>query len=107
MTITVTTQARQAGIPQMVAMSFTSDGAAATLSLGFKPTFVKVINETDTIVWEWLKGMAATKTIKYNGTGPAITTDTGTAILDNADGTITISSGAAGTSKAITVLAYA
>jgi hypothetical protein len=107
MTITVTTQARQAGVPHMTVQSFTSDGSAATLTFGFKPSRVTVYNETDTIQWVWVKGMASTKVVKYNGTGPAITTDTGTAILDNGDGTITISSGAAGTSKVIIVVAEA
>lgn len=104
---TVTYSARSGGVVNTVAGSFTSDNAAQTLNLGFKPNMIRVINETDAIVWEALSVSSSTKTVKYNGTGPAITVDTGSAIVINNDGTVTLSSGLVGNSKVITFVAYA
>ena len=104
---TVTYSARSGGIVNTVVGSFTSDNAAQTLTLGFKPIYVKVINETDAIVWEVLASSASTKTVKYNGTGPTIAVDTGSAIVINSDGTVTLSSTLCGNSKVITFVAYA
>lgn len=104
---TVTFAGRTGGVVNSAAGSFTSDGAAQTLTLGFKPCYVKVINETDAIVWEVTCANSATKVVKYNGTGPAITIDTGSAIVINSDGTVTLSSTAVGTSKVIAFWASA
>lgn len=106
MTITVTKDYEQGGLPHMAAQHFTSDGAAATLTFGFKPARVTVYNITDGIVWTWVKGFAATKTFKFVSHDTAqINVDTNTQILDNDDGTITIGATAAGTSKVIHVVA--
>lgn len=101
---TVTKSYQQMGIAQMVTAGFTSDNAAQIITLGFAPAWVKVINETDTITWEWINGMSATKTVKTTGV-PAVTVDTGSAIVDNGDGTITLSATAVGNAKVIKVIA--
>ncbi len=32
---------------------FTSTGNATEIRIGFRPRWVKVINDTDSIIWEW------------------------------------------------------
>lgn len=103
---TVTYSARSGGIVNTVVGSFTSDNAAQTLTLGFKPNYVKVINETDTIVWEAFSSSSSTKVLKITGV-PAVTVDTGSAIVINSDGTVTLSSTLVGNSKVITFFAVA
>lgn len=40
--------------------SYTGDGAAQNISVGFEPDYVRIINATDgTTVSEWFNGMAA------------------------------------------------
>lgn len=82
----------------------TSDGTAITLSLGFVPNFFQLINKTDVIIWEKINGMLATESIKIVTAGTT-TLDTGSAIVFNADGTVTISATAAGTAKALVFIA--
>lgn len=103
---TVTYSARSGGIVNTVVGSFTSDNSAQTLTLGFKPNYVKVINETDTIVWEAFSSSSSTKVLKITGV-PAVTVDTGSAIVINSDGTVTLSSTLVGNSKVITFFAVA
>jgi hypothetical protein len=105
---TVTFVAKQAGVPQLATGSFTSDNAAQVITLGFRPSWVKVVNETDAIVWEWIRGMASTKILKMLSHDTAqVAIDTGSAIVDNGDGTITLSATAVGNSKAIKFIAAA
>ena len=103
---TVTIAGRSGGIVNTACGSFTSDGAAQTVTLGFKPCWMKVINETDTITWEVFNSSSATKTLKTTGV-PAVTIDTGSAIVLNSDGTVTLSATLVGTSKVITFVAVA
>lgn len=86
---------------------FTSDNSAQTLTLGFIPSWIKVINVTDVIIWEKVRGMASTDVIKYNGTGPAITLDANSYILINTDGTVTLHATLVGNAKAIKFIAAA
>lgn len=87
---------------------FTSDGNATQVNIGFKPLHIKVINETDVIIWEWMYGLAATHAIKVVTAGTT-TVDTGSAIVPSeASGTgpagnwiVTFSAGLCGTSKNI------
>lgn len=103
---TVTYSNRSAGVVNTVVGSFTSDNAAQTLALGFKPNWIKVINETDTIVWEAFSSSSSTKTLKVTGV-PAVTVDTGSAIVINSDGTVTLSATLVGNAKVITFFAVA
>lgn len=103
---TVTYTARSGGVVNSVVGSFTSDGSAQTVTCGFKPNYFKVINETDTIVWEAFLSSSSTKVLKVTGV-PAVTIDTGSAIVINTDGTVTLSATLVGTSKVITFFAVA
>jgi hypothetical protein len=101
---TVTYSAKSGGVVNSVTGSFTSDGSAQTLTFGFKPNWVKVWNETDVILWEAISVTTATKAWKVV-TGGTTTLDTGSAIVINSDGTVTLSATAVGTSKLITFYA--
>lgn len=103
---TVTIMGRSGGVVNTACGSFTSDGSAQVVTLGFKPCWVKVINETDTIVWEVFGSSSATKVLKTVAAGTT-TVDTGSAIVINSDGTVTLSATAVGTSKVITFVASA
>jgi len=101
------TYRRNGAVTNFAEGTFTSDNSAQTLSLGFIPSWIKVFNETDVIMWEKTKGMTASTCIKYNGTGPAITADTNSYILINTDGTVTLHATLVGNSKAIKFVAMA
>jgi len=101
---TVTATSKSSGVDNFSSGSFTSDNTATVVTLGFKARWVKVVNSTDVIVWEKVEGMAAANSIKTVTAGTT-TIDTGSAILINTDGTITISATAVGSSKAISWVA--
>lgn len=98
----VSITSRSAGITNSVSGTIVSSGtaAAATISLGFVPQHVKVIDITGVIVWEKFADMAADATVKTVTAGTT-TIDTGSAIVINADGSITLSSGLCGNNKTI------
>lgn len=98
MTVTHTTTARSGGVVNSACGKFTSDNNAATITPGFVPNYVKVINETDAIIWEAINGMSSTKVAKTD-TAVAITTNSD--IVINSDGTVTLSSSLCGSSKVI------
>lgn len=101
---TVSAASQDGGISNFASGSFTSDNTATVVKLGFKARWVKVVNSTDVILWEKIEGMAAANSIKVVTAGTT-TVDTGSAILINDDGTITISATAVGNSKAISWVA--
>ena len=70
----------------MIAASgyFTGTGDAVVIATGFQPTRVRVIDETDVIIWEWDRGLAATHTIKQVTAGTT-TVDTTSAIVVSTD----------------------
>jgi hypothetical protein len=81
--------------------SFTSNGNATQLNLGFTARYVKVVNSTDAIIWEKITG-TPTEAVD---TGSAIVVDTDTGY--NAPGlTVTLSATLCGTSKAISWVAF-
>lgn len=98
---TPTTQAM--GVVNFASGSFTSDGGVATVTLGFTPRRVEVVNSTDTIVWTKIEGMAAANCVKVTSTTQSV--ETGSDILINAGGTVTLSTTLCGTSKAISYTA--
>lgn len=72
------------GVASSAFGQYTGDGSGAvTIPLGFTPIYVKVFDETDSLIWEWNAGLAATHTFKTALSGPAITLDTGSAIVSN------------------------
>lgn len=95
---------KSAGIVNTAYGKFTSDGNDALITLGFVPSMVKIINETDAIVWDAINGMTATKVAK---TDTAVAIDTGSAIVIGTDGTVALSSTLCGTSKVLAWVAYA
>lgn len=92
------------GIAQFSSGSFTSDNTATIVTIGFTPRWVKVVNSTDTIVWEKIEGMAAANCVKTVAAGTT-TIDATSAILINTDGTFTISAAASGNAKALSWVA--
>jgi hypothetical protein len=84
--------------------AFTGDGTAVTIALGFIPSFFQLINQTDVIVYEKTRGMAAANCIKVIAAG-TMTLDTGSGILFNSDGTITISAAVNVAAKAFVFIA--
>jgi hypothetical protein len=101
---TVTLSKRADGIVNVVSGSFTSDNTATTLTLGFIPLEVFVVNETDVITWRKLDPQAAANCIKVVAAG-TMTLDTGSAIVINTDGTVTLSATLCGNAKAIKFIA--
>lgn len=101
-TVSATTKA--ASITEFSSGSFTSDNTTTTVTLGFKPRWVKIVNTTDVIVWEKIEGMAAANCIKTVTAGTT-TIDTGSHVLINSDGTLTLSTTAVGNAKAISWVA--
>lgn len=100
----VTTIKRNDGIANTVSGSFTGDGAAQILNLGFVPQQIIIFNETDAIRWEKLDQQVAANSIKTIGVG-TMTLDATSAILFNVDGTVTLSAALAAAAKAIKFVA--
>jgi len=46
-----------------------SAGGAASLTLGFEPRKIEVVNETDRVTWEWYKGQATANGIATAAAG--------------------------------------
>lgn len=68
------------GITNMACGSFTGDGTATSVTLGFVPRRVHLINATDRIQQIWQEGLAATQTINIIADGTA-TLNTGSLIV--------------------------
>jgi|SRR5579884_685896 len=92
---------------RLIALNFSSLGNAINIPLAQEPLRVTVLNETDTILWEWRRGMAATKTLKTTGT-PTVAIDTGSAIVvtkqDPGKFLLALSATLAANGKALTVI---
>lgn len=82
-----TADTKAQGIVNFATGTTTGAGAAVDVTLGFKPKFVKVFNETDAILWEKYAGQADANTAKTTagttGANDTVTTsqDTGSAIV--------------------------
>jgi hypothetical protein len=98
---TVTRTKQSDGVVNFCHGSFTSDGAAQLVNLGFNPNYVYVINETDVITWEKIQPQVAANCLKVVGSTGVMTLDAGSQILLNGDGTITLGATLVGTAKAI------
>ena len=93
MDVMFTTQS--AGRANAVTGSFTTDATAAEVTIGFRPRYVRVVNATDGIVWEWMEGMADDATVNIE---TALAIDTSGAIVAGERG-FTLSAAAAGNAK--------
>lgn len=75
--------ANQAGsVTGIASGSYTGTGDAGVIPIkcGFVPRYVKLMNVTDCISYEWFEGMASTNTIKQVANGTS-TLDTNSCIL--------------------------
>jgi hypothetical protein len=104
-TTTVTPTSQAFSVANFASGSFTSDGNATIVKLGFTARRVEAVNSTDTIVWTKLEGMAAANCVKVTSTTQSI--ETSSDILINTDKTITLSATLVGSSKAISWTAFA
>lgn len=83
--------------------SFTGGGSEVDVELGFMPRFIKLINTTDVIIYEFIEGMADTATLKSVSAG-ANSVDTGSMLVPDANG-FTVAAGAAVNGKDIVWMA--
>lgn len=97
---------RSGGVINVAEGTLTGAGSAETLVCGFIPSFVKVFNETDVIVWEKYRTQADANTFKLTAAAVG-SKDTGSAIVINTDGTVTLSATLAASGKVLHWLAYA
>jgi len=84
---------------------FTSvTGDPVQINVGFQPLKVEIVNETDTILWTWQYGLAATHSVKTVAAG-TVTVDTGSAVTVSTDVagncTVTLSTTLCGAAKNI------
>lgn len=102
---TDTATSNSMGVVNFATGSFTGDGNATTVTLGFVPRRVHLINVTDRIEQIWQEGMAATTTLNRaaDGAGTANTSSLivpkGTAATDTYRG-FAVAAGAAVNAKA-------
>lgn len=103
---TVTISKRADGIVNVATGSFTSDNSAQSITLGFDPLHVIVVNETDALRWEKFDPMVAANSLKLvSHADTQVVVDTNSQILFNGDGTITLGATLVGNSKAIKFIA--
>ena len=57
------------GIVNFSSGSFTGAGNAVDIQVGFTPRYVKIVNWTDNITWEWLDGAPSTNALKSIAAG--------------------------------------
>jgi hypothetical protein len=98
---TVTANSNSLGVVNFASGSYTS-AASDVINLGFVPRFIQIVNSTDAAVYTKQEGMAAAASVKVVTAGTQ-TIDTGSAILINADGTVTVAIAA---SKALSWVAF-
>ena len=63
---------------------FTGNGNLTVIPIGFAPTWVEIIDWTAGTTWKWMLGAPSTDALKITN-APAVTVDTGSAIVDTAD----------------------
>ena len=97
---------KSAGIVNINAGGFTGAGAIVTLTLGFVPSMFVLYNITGVIRWEKHLDMPANTSIKTVTAGTT-TSDTTSAIVLNADGTVTLSAALCVNAQVITWVAIA
>lgn len=92
------------GVVNFASGALTGDGTAITVTLGFTPRFVKVVNVSDVETWEAHEGMAAGTAIK------TVTAGTTTVVADGSvtltDNGFTLASAEFGSADVITWVAF-
>jgi len=111
MAVTVNSTANSESIVNLATFKLTTDSATAaayTLSVGFVPRHVKIVNITDVLIDEWHDGMAANTALHQVGSTGVVTSTTGITVNSPAnDGTgnsVTFASGVMIASKVFHVL---
>ena len=72
MAITQTQSAALLDAPQVANGSFLDDAAspaAISITLGFTPKYVRVVNQTTRVMYEWFEGMTAAHALKTVAAG--------------------------------------
>ena len=80
MAVTVNSTGNSEGVVNLATFKLTTDSASAaayTLSVGFTPRHVKLVNITDVLVDEWHDGMAANTALHLVGSTGVMTSTTG------------------------------
>lgn len=103
MSFSATSQA--AGVYNFASGSFTSTNVATTITTGFRPRYVKVINSTGVVVIEKIEGMAAANAVNTVTAGTT-TINTSSLITFTATGFV-LSATAVGNAQAISWVAMA
>lgn len=63
---------------------FTGDGSGLlNMPVGFSPIKVRVYNITDGLIWDWMAGMDATKSLLTTMSTGVVTVDSSSAIISN------------------------
>lgn len=93
MTVAATASRGPDSIARGACGTFTGDGGIATITLGFRPKNVKLVNITGVVVWEKIDGMLATQTL-MTVTAGTLTVNTTSAVVLTATG-FTVSAAAA------------
>lgn len=99
------------GIVNVATGSFTGDGTITTVTLGFLPRRVELVNVTDRISQLWMEGMAATTTLNTDALGArtantgSLVVPKGSAVTDTYKG-FSIAAAAAVSTKAYVWIAY-
>ena len=99
----VTVSKRAESITNFTTGSFTGDGTATIINLGYDPLWAFVVNETDATTWEKIDPMVAANSVKTIAVG-TMTLDATSAIVFNGDKTVTLSAGVGVAAKAIKFL---
>lgn len=86
----VVATSQQMGVDNFASGSFTGDGTATIIKIGFTPRWFKIFNANAATVYEKFEGMVAANSIKTVTAGT--TTNDASAITFNTDGTVTIPS---------------
>ena len=95
------------GVLNRTIQAFTTDATAAAdtvFNFGFKPRLIQFVNLTDRITEEWFEGMAAGNVLHTVAAGTR-TLDTGSLVVVNSDGTVTVKAAAMVASKSFVIVA--
>lgn len=111
-TTTVKATSNAGSITNFASGSFTGDGNATFISLGFNPRYFKLFNETDVVTWEKTEGTTAADAWKKASvaTTPAATQETldtgGHVTFDTTNRGVTLDTTAAPNAKVCSWVAW-
>src|SRR5690606_11933254 len=65
----VIAESQDGGVSNLAIGEFVGDGTITHVTTGFLPRYIKLVNLTERITFEWYRGMAATHTLKTVAAG--------------------------------------